>query len=134
MGGKGEGLWDGMPMTFLIRKALEETSTLKDAVAMFAQTPRTCEYYYVISDGKIPDAAGLACTPEIFEVIKPGQKHEKLPLPLKDCVLLSSGQRYEALAKAVKADYGNIVVDKALDLMNRPIAMDSCLHRVLFAP
>ncbi|MFI4911223.1 MAG: C45 family autoproteolytic acyltransferase/hydrolase [Sedimentisphaeraceae bacterium JB056] len=134
MGGKGEGNWDGMPMSFLIRKALEETSTLQQAVKLFRDTARTCEYYYVISDGKIPDARGLACTPEIFETILPGEKHEKLPTPLKDCVLLSADERYKNLVSKVKQDYGKIDTEKALDLMNRPVAMKSCLHRVLFAP
>jgi isopenicillin-N N-acyltransferase-like protein len=44
MGGRGEGKWDGMPMSFLMRKGFEETATLDQAVALFRDTPRTCEY------------------------------------------------------------------------------------------
>ncbi len=134
MGGRGEGNWDGMPMSFLVRKALEEADSLNQAVEIFRSTPRTCEYYYVISDGKLPDARGLACAPDRFEVVAPGQSHPQLPHPVKDAVLLSAGDRYEHLAARVQAQYGKIDLDHALDLMNRPIAMTSCLHRVLFAP
>ncbi len=134
MGGKGEGSWDGMPMSFLLRKALEEASTLQAAVDIFQNAARTCEYYYVISDAKIPDARGIAATAEKFDVVKPGAEYELLPHPVKDAVLLSAGDRYEKLVELVKENYGKIDTDIALDMMNRPVAMKSCLHRVLFAP
>ena len=134
MGGGGEGWWDGVPMSFLMRRGLEEADTLAQAVAIFRDNPRTCEYYYVISDSKGPDARGLACTPERFEVIAPGQHHPQLPHPSDDTVLMSANERYEHLAQRVKEQHGRIDLDRALDLMNRPVAMKSCLHRVLFAP
>lgn len=134
MGGRGEGKWDGMPMTFLVRKVLEEADTLDQAVSLFRDTPRTCEYYYVVSDSKIPDACGLACTPDLFEVIQPGQSHPQLPHAIEDAVLMSAGSRYEKLSQFVQEDFGQITVNRALDLMNEPVAMSSCLHRVLFAP
>ncbi len=134
MGGKGEGDWDGMPMSFLLRKALEEASTLQEAVDIFQNTARTCEYYYVISDAKIPDARGIAATPKKLDVIKPNVEYKLLPHPVKDAVLLSAGDRYEALVSLVKENYGKIDADKALELMDRPVAMKSCLHRVLFEP
>ncbi len=134
MGGGGVGKWDGVPMTFLVRKALEEANTLEKAISVFRYNPRTCEYYYVVSDGKKPNAAGLACTPDLFQVVIPGGTHEKLPRPVEDCVLLSAGDRYNALVDKVKAAHGGIDERIALELMDRPVAMNSCLHRVLFAP
>ncbi|MBN1845296.1 MAG: prolyl oligopeptidase family serine peptidase [Sedimentisphaerales bacterium] len=134
MGGRGEGHWDGMPMSFLVRLALEQADTLSEAVEIFRRTPRTCEYYYVISDGKIPDARALACTPDQFELLKPGQSHPLLPHGMPDTVLVSGDDRYEHLARLVRQQYGSIDLDAALDLMNRPVAMESCLHRVLFVP
>lgn len=134
MGGRGEGQWDGMPMSFLMRKGFEEASTLDKALAIFRDTPRTCEYYYVISDAKIPDARGLACTPEKFEEVAPGQGHPLLRHAIPDAVLMSADKRYEALASLVKNKHGKIGLNDALDLMNRPVAMESCLHRVLFDP
>lgn len=73
MGGEGLGYWDGMPMPLLIRDALERASTLEEAVEIFRETKRTCEYYYVISDGKTKRAIGLWCTDEVFETVAPGQ-------------------------------------------------------------
>lgn len=73
MGGKGLGYWDGMPMAFLIRDALERADTLEQAVEIFKTTPRTCEYYYVISDGKTNDAIGLWTTPKVFETMRLGE-------------------------------------------------------------
>jgi hypothetical protein len=75
MGGKGLGAWDGMPMAFLIRDALERAETLDQAVEIFKTTPRTCEYYYVISDGKSQDAVGLWTTAKVFEVMHFGESY-----------------------------------------------------------
>ena len=75
MGGKGLGEWDGMPMAFLIREALERSTTLDEALTIFRETPRTCEYYYVISDGKTRDAVGLWCTPQNVDTIQPGEDY-----------------------------------------------------------
>ena len=134
MGGRGEGLWDGMPMGFLMRYAMEEADTLEEAVRIFRETPRTCEYYYVISDGNTRSAAGLHCTPEVFERVDPGKMHPLLPEPVADTVLMSAGNRYQELVKRVKQNYGRIDQELALKLMNRPVAMKSNLHNVLFAP
>jgi len=136
MGGRGEGLWDGLPMAFLMRKGLEEADTLDEAVAIFRDTPRTCEYYYVISDAKIPDARGLATRPDRFDVVEPGVVCEALPVPmgLADAVLISAGQRFNHLAGRVILDYGKIDARKGIELMRRPVSMKSCLHTALFAP
>lgn len=75
MGGGGVGYWDGVPMAFLIRDALERGETLAAAVEVFEQSKRTCEYYYVVSDGKTRDALGLWCTDEVFERIGMGESY-----------------------------------------------------------
>ncbi|MCA9735486.1 hypothetical protein KC799_25335 [candidate division KSB1 bacterium] len=134
MGGRGEGDWDGMPMPILMREGLETTKTLEDAVELFRNTPRTCEYFYVLSDGKIPDAVGLSTTPDRFITIKPNQFHPQLPHPMQDAVLMSADKRYEKLAERVKDNYGQIGQEEAIHLMDRPVAMKSNLHNVLFAP
>ena len=134
MGGRGEGAWDGMPMSFLMRKVMEEADTLEQAVGIFKNTPRTCEYYYVVSDGKANDARGLACWPDKMLVFEPGKSYERLPEGIEDSVLMSAGDRYQNLVRLVKEKYGEIDADAALDLMNRPVAMEGCLHRVLFSP
>ncbi|MGV3531114.1 MAG: C45 family autoproteolytic acyltransferase/hydrolase, partial [Chthoniobacteraceae bacterium] len=60
MGGKGEGNWDGKPMAQLVREVMEKAGTLEEAIEIMGVGPRTCEYFYVIADGKTGTAAGIA--------------------------------------------------------------------------
>ncbi|MFP3905146.1 MAG: carcinine hydrolase/isopenicillin-N N-acyltransferase family protein, partial [Armatimonadota bacterium] len=134
MGGGGAGEWDGTPMTFLMREALETATTLQEALSVFEDSPRTCEYYYVISDAKIPDARALATTPQVFDVLGPNETYKEIDTPIADTVLLSAGDRYDLLVERVQEMYGAIDAQAAIELMRRPVAMSSNLHDALFAP
>jgi outer membrane lipoprotein-sorting protein len=134
MGGRGEGHWDGKPMAQLLREVMEKAGTLDEAVDIMRKGPRTCEYYYVISDGKTKRAVGIAATPDTFETVWAGQSHPRLPHPIKDAVLMSAGDRYLKLVERVKAGHGKFDAEAARDLMRRPVAMNSNIHSVLFAP
>jgi uncharacterized protein (DUF1810 family) len=134
MGGRGEGNWDGKPMAQLVREVMEKASTLDEAVEIMRKGPRTCEYYFVISDAKSKQAVGIAATSATFEVIRPGQSHPRLPHAIEDAVLMSAGSRYEALAERVKAGHGQFDAGSARDLMTRPVCMNSNIHSALFAP
>jgi hypothetical protein len=134
MGGGGRGHWGGTPMAFLVRRVLEEAKTLDEAVAIFRDTKRTCEYYYVVADGDDNSAVGLAAHWNTFEVVKPGQAHPRLPEPTTDTVLLSAGDRYKELARRVREQAGDLDAQSALHLMDCPVAMKSNLHNVLFEP
>jgi len=134
MGGKGEGHWDGKPMAELVREVMERANTLDEAVDIMRKGPRTCEYYYVISDAKTKRAVGIAATPDKFEVIQPGQSHPLLPHPVPDTVLMSAGDRYEELARRVQASFGKLDAQGARELMKRPVCMTSNIHCALFAP
>jgi hypothetical protein len=134
MGGRGEGNWDGKPMAQLVREVMEKANTLDEAVAIMRKGPRTCEYYYVIADGKTKTAVGIAATPDTFDLVRPGQGHPRLPHPIQDAVLLSAGDRYEELARRVKQGYGKFDADSARELMTRPVCMNSNIHSVLFDP
>lgn len=134
MGGRGEGHWDGKPMAQLVREVMEKASTLEEAIDIMKKGPRTCEYYYVISDGKTRRAVGIAATPELFQTVWPGEKHERLPEPVKDAVLLSAGDRYKTLVSRVRSDYGQLDQESARNLMEKPVCMDSNIHSVLFRP
>ena len=134
MGGRGEGNWDGKPMAQLIREVMEKCSTLEEAIELMRTSKRTCEYYYVISDGRTKKACGIKATKDIFEVILPGGEHPQLAHPVKDTVLMSAGDRYEELARRVKGDYGKFTADTARELMTRPVCMNSNIQSVLFAP
>jgi isopenicillin-N N-acyltransferase-like protein len=134
MGGRGQGNWDGKPMAELVREVMEQANTLDQALEIMRKGPRTCEYYYVISDAKSNRAVGIAATPDKFETIWPGKSHPLLPHPVKDTVLMSAGDRYEELARRVQANYGKLDAASARDLMTRPVCMTSNLHSALFEP
>jgi hypothetical protein len=134
MGGRGEGDWDGKPMAQLVREVMEQAGTLDEAIEIMRKGPRTCAYYYVISDGKTRQAVGIAATPTKFDVVHLGEAHPQLPDAVKDCVLLSAGDRYKTLVKRVKEGYGHFDAARARALMTRPVAMTSCIQAVLFAP
>jgi len=134
MGGKGYGQWDGTPMAQLVRQVMERAGTLDEAVAIMRQAHRTCEYYYVISDGKSKQAVGIAATPTEFRVVRAGEAVPQLPHALADALLMSAGQRYETLAGRVKTGYGSFDADSARQLMSRPVCMNSNIQSVLFEP
>ena len=132
MGGKGMGHWDGVPMAFLMRMVLEEAMTLDQAIAIFRDHPRTCEYYFVIADGKTGKGVGMEASWDAFTVVDMGESNPKLPEAVKDAVLLSAGDRYKELVRRVKAGHGKFDAEIARHLMDRPVAMKSNLHSVLF--
>jgi hypothetical protein len=61
-----------------------------------------------------------------------GEAHPRLPHAVNDAVLLSAGTRYEELVRRVRAGHGTFDADSARALMDRPVAMKSNLHSVLF--
>lgn len=134
MGGRGEGKWDGTPMAQLLRGALENCDTLKEALDYMRRRPRTCEYYYVVSDGKSRTARGVAATPEKFEVIAPGEAVPLLPEPVEDAVLLSGDKRYKLLVQRVRELHGRIDLEEMQRIIARKVAMKSNLHDVIFEP
>ncbi len=134
MGGRGQGQWQGIPMSFLVRMVLEQAKSLEDAIAVFQDNPRTCEYYYVISDAQANTAVGMKAVPEKVELIRPGQLHPLLQRPVKNTVLMSAGSRYEALSGLVAEGYGKFTQASAIRLMDDPVAMKSNLHDALMVP
>ncbi|NLI79728.1 MAG: peptidase C45 acyl-coenzyme A:6-aminopenicillanic acid acyl-transferase [Candidatus Riflebacteria bacterium] len=134
MGGGGRYQWDGVPMTTLMRRALEECGTLEEVRRLWADSPRTCEYYYVFADGKIPDAMAVRATPTEIEFLRPGHAHPQLGEGIADAVVLSAGSRLKELRHRVTAGHGTFTASSALRLMDRPVAMRSNLHNCLFVP
>lgn len=132
MGGRGEGDWDGMPMSFLLRDVMERCATVAEAVTLIRATPRTCEYYYVVSD-KGRNMVALACLPKEMTVLRPGQQHPLLPHVPDDTVLISAGQRAQTLSQRVQEAYGKIDPQRMQQLIKRPVAMASNLHDAVFS-
>jgi outer membrane lipoprotein-sorting protein len=134
MGGGGYGDWDGKPMAELMREVMEKSNTLDDAIKIMRQGPRTCHYYYVISDGKTHQAVGIDATPGQCRVLPAGTPVPELPHAFDDSVLMSAGKRYEELCDRVKSNYGSFDGDSARLLMTRPVCMTSNIQSVLFEP
>jgi len=132
MGGGGVGDWDGVPMSFLLRDVMERAATVEEALEIIRTTPRTCEYYYVLSD-KSRAMRALHCTPEKMVVLQPGQQHADLPTVPEDTVMVSGPGRAEALSERLQQHYGKIDVPTLIEIIKRPVAMDSNLHDAIFA-
>jgi hypothetical protein len=49
------------------------TGTLADAVAVFRESPRTCEYFYAIADGKTGEAVGMEAGADVFHTVAMGE-------------------------------------------------------------
>jgi len=134
MGGGGRGKWDGTPMSFLMREVLERCGTLEEALEYFRSSKRTCEYYYVVSDGNNRSAASLRATPEILEIIRAGEPCKKFPEAVPDASLISRGKRYRHLVQRVRDSYGNIDDRELISIIDRPVADNGNLHNVVFLP
>lgn len=78
IGGWGYGHWNGVPMPFLFRDVLERASTLEEAQKLLCDMSRTCEYYYVISDGKSKASIGVYATESQIHFFKPGTTYALL--------------------------------------------------------
>lgn len=133
MGGRGEGDWDGCPMSFLLRDIMERASTVEQALAILRKTPRTCEYYYVFSD-KSRNMAGVRAVPDDVLVLRPGQQHDMLPFVPEDTVMMSGGARAKVLSQRLQEHYGKIDARLMQQIIKRPVAMSSNLHDAVFAP
>ncbi|MBP5622564.1 MAG: hypothetical protein J6X44_11185, partial [Thermoguttaceae bacterium] len=136
MGGGGEGKWDGLPMAFMMRRVVEECSTVDEALELMKSVPLTCDYYYVLSDaqGNLAAVQAIAESKEPVVVLRPGEECEQWPGALDDVVYVSAGSRAVALFEQLKENYGKIDVEKMQEMIKRPVAMNSNLHDAIFAP
>jgi hypothetical protein len=133
MGGRGEGDWDGTPMSFLLRDVMERAGTVEEGLEILRHARRTCEYYYVLSD-KSRNMAAVQADARQITILRPGQQDPQLPLVPEDTVLVSGRDRAEVLSKRLQQHYGRIDVPAMVEIIRRPVAMTSNLHNAVFAP
>ena len=133
MGGGGVGDWDGVPMSFLLRDVMERASTVEEGLDILRKSPRTCEYYYVLSD-KSQAMAAVKCDAREIMILHPGQQHPELPFVPDDTVLVSGSDRAVVLSQRLQQHYGKIDVPAMIDIIKRPVAMRSNLHDAIMAP
>jgi hypothetical protein len=58
----------------------------------------------------------------------------RLPFVPDDTVLVSGGDRAQTLSRRLQQSYGRIDVPARIDIIKRPVAMQSNLHDAIFAP
>jgi isopenicillin-N N-acyltransferase like protein len=131
MGGRGEGDWDGVPMSFLLRDVMERAASVDEGLEILRTSPRTCEYYYVLSD-KSRAMAAVYCRAKEMTVLRPGQQDPRLPPVPEDTVLMSGPGRAEVLSERLQKHFGKIDVPTLIEIIKRPVAMDSNLHNAIF--
>jgi hypothetical protein len=134
MGGRGRYDWDGVPMATLVRQALEECESIRQLKSLWQNNPRTCEYFYVFADGKVPDALGVWATSAKLEFLQPGESHFFLGPGIDDVIVMSAGNRLKRLRERVTGGYGTFTATSSLRLMDRPVSMQSNLHNSLYIP
>ncbi|MBR6471515.1 MAG: dienelactone hydrolase family protein, partial [Victivallales bacterium] len=120
MGGRGEGNWDGLPMSYLMRRIMEECRTIEEAKQIIAATPLTCEYYYVLSDRSGAMAAVEARAGEPPTFLNPGQPHPMLREAFEDVVWITAPSRQTALCERLHQFYGRIDVETMKQIIRRP--------------
>jgi isopenicillin-N N-acyltransferase-like protein len=115
IGGKGYGEFGGMPMAFLLRHILEKASTLKEVKEILANTPRTCEYYYLFSDGKQQQSFSVYATHQQLHFIEPGTSYalfDRLATPQateKDSALTPDDKLVLKTPQVVSSDYQTVL-------------------------
>lgn len=131
IGVNGVGDWDGRPMTIMLKQILETSDNLEEMVNYLRREARTCHHAYIFSDAKAPSAIAIEATPTIFDLLRPGETHPKLPNPLPDCLLVS--ERHKLLSELTEKHYGRIDVETAIEI-TKYIAMDCNLHNAIMLP
>ena len=159
IGGKGYGHWEGVPMAFLLRTIVQHASTLAEIKHILGTTARTCEYFYVFSDGKTGRSFGCQATPDYLQFFDPGKSYSKNPplqntfdRPLltpdgnmsigketffeqpKDTLIISRGDHYDLLKERLLKTYGKITPQDLMEAIKQPIAHKANLHNAIFAP
>jgi len=133
MGGRGEGDWDGVPMSLLLRDVMERAGTVEEGLDILRKAPRTCEYFYVLSD-KSRAMAGVHADARQITILRPGEQHPLLPHVPEDTVLMSAGDRAKKLSERIQEQYGRIDARAMIEIIKRPVAMNSNLHDAVFTP
>lgn len=160
IGGRGYGHWKGMPMSFLLRSILEQSTTCQEAKDYLTTSPRTCEYYYVISDGKTQESFGCYATHQNISFFTPGKDYSLTPSPSpqqdliaedgksshpdslffqqpKDTLLVTGSslpERYPTLLQRIHSHLGTIDEQVLMNIIKEPVSRESNLHNAIFHP
>ena len=121
-------------MSYLMRRIMEECSTVAQARKILMETPLTCEYYYVLSDKSGDILAVEARAGERPTFLGPGQSHPMLKEAFQDIAWITAPSRQAALCERLHQHYGRIDQEEMKQIILRPVAMASNLHNAIFLP
>jgi hypothetical protein len=115
IGGWGYGYWDGTPMAFIMREILENATTLEEAKHILTTNPRTCEYYYIIADGKSNESFAAYATESQIHFIDKGSTYALLApkkLPKNYETNGDHDKFFLADCTITKSEYQSVLKDK----------------------
>lgn len=134
IGGRGEGNWDGLTMSYLMRQVMEECRNVDEAVDLFNRVTHTCEFFYVLSDpsGNMVAIHTQANQPPL--ILHPNEQHEIIREAFEDIAWYTRPSRQEALCQRIHEYYGRINAETMKEIILPPVAMDSNLQDAIFLP
>jgi len=150
----------GVPLMFLLRRFLEESRCVEDATRIVKHAHRTVGYNYVVSDGDRREARAYETSAHHCAVFTAGDPRETVEyaIPIKDAVFRadeamdqtvrrfqtcargypnmpygsdSYDHRYKGMATDIKASFGKIDANIALDILKNAAMRNVNLHSVL---
>lgn len=155
-----DGRSSGIPLMFLMRRVLEESRNVEDATHIFTEAHRTVGYNYVVADAKVPEALAYETCAHHCAVFTDNDPKETVEyaLPIDDAVFRadeamdqtvrsfqtcskgypnmpygseSYDHRYKGMATDIKAHYGKIDQEVALQILKNAAMRNVNLHSVL---
>ncbi|MBC8274279.1 MAG: hypothetical protein H8E40_04840, partial [Chloroflexi bacterium] len=138
--------FDGMPLFLMLRKVLQYSNNLTEAINIICQTDRTIGYNIVLGDGKNLNAAVVEISDNYCKVFWAGdpaedtQPHTSIPNAVRrtnhyvDPELAAtqrspydprvgwgwSWDRYEKLSQLILDNYGNIDAEMSIEFLRTP--------------
>lgn len=125
----------GIPMIFLLKKVLQYSENVSEALGILKSAERTNYYAYIVGDGiidgKEPQVRGAFSTKRFFKVHRDNDPHYPIPA-LADIVYCSHYN--EKCYELLREYYGRIDPSLIVEKINPAIAMDSNLQCVVYDP
>jgi len=153
--------WSGVPLMLLLRRVLEESTSLHDAQTVIANAHRTVGYNYVIADGDARDAHAFETSAHHCAMFHAGDASEaaaEYAITIEDAVFRadeamdpgvrrnqrcangypnlpygsnSYDHRYKGMAMRIRDGYGAINQPEALEILKAVAMKNTNLHSVL---
>lgn len=154
------GRSDGVPLMFMMRRVLEEARCVNDATTIFTTARRTVGYNYVVADGDHGMARAYETNAHYCAVFADNDPKETVEYAIRmdDAVFRadeamdqdvrksqtcakgypnmpygsnSYDHRYKGMASGLKANYGALNAESALQIVRDTAMRDTNLHGVL---